>query len=195
LALSATERQRAAKELAHLGNCPGILALSIGTKVEANDWGDENWRALLHDLSTRLPGWGVVAVGAPVEEARSSELLASWDGPRLNLCGKLSVRESGAVIACARVFVGHDSGPMHLAAAVGTSCAAIFSARNLPGIWFPYGSGHAVFYHRTACAGCGLNTCVEFQKKCIAAVSVAEVSAAVIERSSPRATSLLNAAG
>jgi ADP-heptose:LPS heptosyltransferase len=79
-----------------------------------------------------------------------------------------------------RAFIGHDSGPMHLAAAVGTPCAAVFSARNLPGIWFPYGSGHTVFYNKTDCAGCRLNVCVEFKKKCIAAVTVREVSAAVI---------------
>ncbi len=180
LAFSSAERARARTELESLRACPGMLAMSIGTKVDVNDWGDDNWRALLDDLSNRLPHWGLVALGAPVEHARSAELLSAWRGPSLNLCGKLSVRESGAVMECVRVFVGHDSGPMHLAATVGTPCAAIFSARNLPGLWFPYGPAHSVFYNRTDCAGCGLNVCVEFKKKCIAAVTVGEVSAGVV---------------
>jgi heptosyltransferase III len=179
LVFSSAERARAQKELEPLRTCPGILAMSIGTKVDTNDWGDDNWQALLHDLSTRLPGWGLVAIGAPVERQRSAALLEAWHGPSLNLCGALTVRESGTVLECAQAFVGHDSGPMHLAAAVGTRCAAIFSARNLPGRWFPYGEAHTVFYKRTDCAGCQLDVCVEFKKKCIVAVTVGEVSAAV----------------
>ena len=75
--------------------------------------------------------------GAAVERERTDHLLSHWPGKRVNLCGELSVRESAAVLRSARVFIGHDSGPMHLAAAVGIPCAAIFSARNPPGRWFP----------------------------------------------------------
>jgi heptosyltransferase-3 len=180
LNFSSAERGRAETELKCLRACPGILAMSIGTKVDVNDWGDDNWRALLDDVSNRLPRWGLVALGASVEHARTSDLLSTWRGPSLNLCGKLSVRESGAVMECVRVLIGHDSGPMHLAAAVGTPCAAIFSGRHLPGLWFPYGHGHSVFYNKTDCAGCGLNVCAEFKKKCIAGISVREVSTAVV---------------
>jgi ADP-heptose:LPS heptosyltransferase len=188
LVFSSAERARAESELESLRACPGTLAMSIGTKVDANDWGNDNWRALLDDLSNRLPHWGLIALGAPVEHARSSELLSAWRGLSLNLCGKLSVRESGAVMERVRVFIGHDSGPMHLAAAVGTPCAAIFSARNLPGLWFPYGSMHTVFYKRTDCAGCGLDVCLEFKKKCITAVTVDEVSTTVVNMLSAPAT-------
>jgi heptosyltransferase III len=180
LALSASDRAGAQRELAPMRACPGLLAMSIGTKVDANDWGDEKWRALLKELNAKLPSWGLVALGAPVESARTEALLAAWQGPRLNLCGKIPIRESAAVLERARVFIGHDSGPMHLAAAVGTPCAAVFSARNLPGTWFPYGKTHTVFYKRTACAGCGLDVCVEFAKQCINSVSAMEVASAVL---------------
>jgi len=179
LNLSSTERGRAASELNALQVCPGVLAMSVGTKIDVNDWGDGNWRALLLDLGRRLRGWGLVALGAPAEHSRSSELLSSWRGPSLNLCGKLTVRESAAVLERARLFIGHDSGPMHLAAAVGTPCAAVFSARHLPGLWFPYGDHHKVFYNKTDCAGCGLDVCVKFGKKCIGGISVGEVVEAV----------------
>ena len=180
LALTPAERARAQTELEPLRTCPGILAMSIGTKVDVNDWGDDKWRGLLRALGNHFPDWGLVALGAPVEAERSSGLLAAWRGPSVNLCGKLSVRESGAVMECARLLVGHDSGPMHLAAAVGTPCAAIFSARHLPGLWFPYGDIHKVFYNKTECAGCRLDVCVDFNKKCIAGISVGEVTAAVV---------------
>ncbi len=181
LALSSAERARAQAAIEPLRHSPGILAMSIGTKMDVKDWGDDNWRALLTHLSSRLPAWGLAGVGAPVEHERTSSLLAAWRGPTVNACGKLSIRECAALLECARVFIGHDSGPMHLAATVGTPCAAIFSARDLPGPWFPYGAGHTVFYKTTDCAGCQLAVCVEFKKKCIAAVTVHEVSAAVLD--------------
>ena len=81
-------------------------------------------------------------------------------GPVVNLCGKLTPRESAAAFERARMFVGHDSGPMHLAAAVQTPCVAIFAARNIPRVWFPFGEQHRVVYHRVDCMGCGLETCV-----------------------------------
>src|SRR2546427_697419 len=58
-------------------------------------------------------------IGAADERARSEALLSHWLGSGANLCGQSSVRESAAVLTHARVYLGHDSGPMHLAAAVG----------------------------------------------------------------------------
>lgn len=180
LRFSADERLRAQSELKPLSHAAGILAMSIGTKVDVNDWGDQNWRPLLDNLSAQLPGWGLVAIGAPVERERSSALLSAWRGPSINLSGQLSVRESGALLERVRLFIGHDSGPMHLAATVGTPCVAVFSARNYPGRWYPYGDSHRVLYHKTECFGCRLSTCVEFNKKCILSISVREVSDAVM---------------
>jgi ADP-heptose:LPS heptosyltransferase len=180
LRFSTSERERARSQLDSLRACRGMLAMSIGTKVDVKDWGDDNWRALLRELSNWLPHWGLIAIGAPVEHDQSAAVLAAWHGLSVNLCGKLSVRESGAVLEGVRLFICHDSGPMHLAAAVGTRCAAVFSARSLPGAWFPYGTGHTVFYKQTDCAGCRLDVCAQFKKKCIAAITVAEVAAGIM---------------
>jgi ADP-heptose:LPS heptosyltransferase len=70
---------------------------------------------------------------------------------------------------------------MHLAAAVGTPCVAIFAARNLPRVWFPHGAQHRVIYHEVDCMGCGLETCIVQQKKCLTSVTVEEVFGAVME--------------
>ena len=76
----------------------------------------------------------------------------------------MTPRETAAAFGRAASFIGHDSGPMHLAAAVGLRCTAVFSARNIPRVWFPYGDHHRVIYHRTSCAGCGLDRCLSFGK-------------------------------
>jgi ADP-heptose:LPS heptosyltransferase len=68
---------------------------------------------------------------------------------------------------------------MHLAGAVGTPCVAIFSARSLPGQWFPRGARNTMIYHQTECFGCGLEVCVQHSKKCLLSITVDEVMQAV----------------
>jgi heptosyltransferase-3 len=160
-----------------------IIAVSVGTKVQAKDWGRDNWRALLARLAAAYPAYGLLLVGV-AEESEASEVAAdSWraagGGVVVNLCGKLTPRESAAALAEARIFVGHDSGPMHLAAAVQTPCVAIFAARNIPRVWFPFGEQHRVVYHQVDCMGCGLETCIVEGKKCILSITVDEVMVAV----------------
>jgi heptosyltransferase III len=188
LRLTAAERARASEALAGVAGGPAI-AVCVGTKVQSKDWGRENWRALLARLGGLYPGYALVLLGAGDESEASEFASAGWRaaaeknrergraqcGPAINLCGVLTPRESAAVLARAAVFVGHDSGPMHLAAAVQTPCIAIFAARNKPRVWFPYGARHRVVYHRVDCWGCGLETCIVEKKKCLTSIGVEEV--------------------
>ncbi len=182
--LHLTEAERAAARalLAPAGSRP-ILAVSVGTKVQAKDWGRENWRALLTRLGQAFPEHALALAGAESESEASEFAAALWStgssGPVINLCGKLTPRESAAAFAQAQLFLGHDSGPMHLAAAVQTPCVAIFAARNIPRVWFPYGGRHRVLYHRTECWGCGLETCLIEQRRCLTGISVDDVYRAV----------------
>jgi len=188
LLLTAAEIASAREALGAAAGMP-VIAVSVGTKVQSKDWGVANWRALLGELAREFPGYALALCGAGEEFAASEAAAEEWrkvgGGPEVNLCGKLTPRESAAVFAEARVFVGHDSGPMHLAAAVQTPCVAVFAARNKPRVWFPYGGQHRVVYHPVECWGCGLETCVVEKKRCITSIMVAEVMAevrAVLER-------------
>ena len=178
LRLSATELAKAREVLGAAAGMP-VIAVSVGTKVQSKDWGAENWRALLREVAAVYPGFALVMCGAGEEFAASDAASEGWRavnaGPVVNLCGRLTPRESAAVLADARIFVGHDSGPMHLAAAVQTPCVAIFAARNKPRVWFPYGRQHKVVFRQVDCWGCGLETCVVEKKKCIMSITVAEV--------------------
>jgi ADP-heptose:LPS heptosyltransferase len=178
LALGARERAAAARVLAPLGNRP-VLAISQGGKFQSKDWGDDNWHGLMVRLADRHAKLAIVAIGAGTEATRAEALLSAWPGRTLNLCGVVDVRVAAAVLERARIYVGHDAGPMHLAAAAGTPCVAIFSARNKPGVWFPQGAQHRVFYRMTDCFDCRLTTCIGEGKRCILPISPGEVAAAV----------------
>jgi ADP-heptose:LPS heptosyltransferase len=178
LHLTEAEQARAKGVLSPTAGHP-VIAVSVGTKVQSKDWGIENWRALLKQLAALYPDHSLALAGAAEENDASQYAADGWreksSTPVVNLCGLLTPRESAAVFARSRIFIGHDSGPMHLAAAVQTPCVAIFAARNKPRVWFPFGRQHRVLYHQTDCWGCGLETCIIERKKCLTSITVDEV--------------------
>jgi ADP-heptose:LPS heptosyltransferase len=177
--LTETEQAEAQALLDRFGLRRRFLAASIGAKVEAKDWTEPNWLALLAKLAAQYPALPLVMIGAEDERARSERCLAMWRGPQANLCGMTSPRVSAAILQHAGLFLGHDSGPMHLAACMGTACVAIFAARTPPGQWFPRGAQHTILYRRTPCAGCQLDVCTEHHKQCLLSITVEEVFTAV----------------
>ena len=181
LHLTDLEKLRALEKLSHIGVGVRIIAVSVGAKVDVKNWGMNNWQVLIERLFRDYNGAALIFVGAKSEFGDSEKIGLFWSGQKVNLCGALTPRESAAALENASIFIGHDSGPMHLAASVGTPCVAIFSARNKPGVWFPYGSSHRVIYHKTDCYGCGLEICELEKKKCITSIGAKEVMALVHE--------------
>ena len=122
-----------------------FIAISLGTKQAPNDWGIDNWRIVAEQLC-RLYPYSLVFIGADGDRAPSDAAIHGLGERAVNLCGLLTVRESAALIEAASLFIGHDSGPMHLAAAVGTPLVAVFSRLWVPGIWYPMSPRAAVLY-------------------------------------------------
>lgn len=140
------EHQKAQDLRRGLAGAEGHIAFSIGAKLPDKDWGDANWTQVLGALTGRYPQLGLVSVGASEDHGRTQQVTGGWTGPKVNLCGTSEARISALAMQGAAFYLGHDSGPMHLAALAGTSCIAIFSARAKPGVWFPHGDGHRIFY-------------------------------------------------
>lgn len=188
LELQPAERDSVRPLLGPLGDDRPFIALSVGTKVPVNDWGQDRWQDLLDQLRQSLPAHALVFIGSADEAERCDQLLAHWPAGALNLCGRLSPRQSAAVLERAALFIGHDSGPMHLASSVGIPAVAIFAARNKPGVWFPYGNEANVFYKLVPCHGCRLSVCTEHEKVCIRSIQPAEVAARVVALLAKRET-------
>ncbi len=180
--LKLTEQEKMAADviLQHLPATAPIITVGTGTKAQTNDWGRENWLQLITNLRLQLPGWKLLVIGATEESGLADECLELWGNDGLNLCGKTSPRVSAAILKKTMIYVGHDSGPMHLAACVGTPCVGIFSGRNAYGRWLPRGNNNKIIYHKTSCNGCGLEVCIKEKKRCILSISVGEVAAAVL---------------
>lgn len=162
LRLTDAERAVGTEALQPIGSRP-FLAINMGGKAVEKNWGVVNWRRLLEDLARTHGEYGILAVGVGEEAADVETVTRDWPGPVVNACGRLAPRETAAALGEARLFVGHDSGPLHLAAACGVPCIGLYGAVNEPAIWHPYGRGHTVIHRMEG----------------IAAIGVAEVAASV----------------
>jgi len=124
-----------------------FIAVSPGGMDNLKDWGDDNWSTLLRMAALRNPNLGLVFVGSSDEFDRCANLSGQWSGPVVNLCGQLAPRASAAVLQRAIFYLGHDCGPMHLAATVGTPCIALFGETSRPKQWHPMGAHHRVIHN------------------------------------------------
>jgi heptosyltransferase-3 len=184
LDLSAEEKSTASSALQEAIGSGRFLAISVGGNIPVKDWGDSNWLDLLARLSREHPGLGVLFVGSADERGRNDSLAKAWEGPSFNSCGLFSPRETAALLNRACLFIGHDTGTLHLAAAVGTQIIGIYCARDMPGRWFSDRSGDEFFYNRLQCSGCGCREVAECpnERRCIATITPDQVLAAANNR-------------
>src|SRR6185295_5631736 len=103
-------------------------------------------------------GLQVVVTAAPDETQMIDEILGKCRSRPLNLAGKLTLKQLGAVAARARLFVGVDSMPMHLAAAMGVPTVALFGPSG-ESEWRPWNVSHRVIRSNHTCRPCGQDGC------------------------------------
>ena len=127
LYLSDDERSRAAALLDDAGFSPGerFLAVAPGANLPLKRWAPERFGSLARLARERL-GMRTAVLGSESDIEMARAVVESSGGVAVNLAGRTSVRMAGAVSAAAAAFVGNDSGPMHVAAAVGTPVVGLF---------------------------------------------------------------------
>ncbi len=138
----------------------------------------------LREVISLLTGAGaeIVVVGSAKDSAAAETLIAR-SGTGINACGKFSVAESAALLALCPTALCADTGPMHLAAAMGVPCVIVFSRKaKTVGRWFPLGGNHAIFYRDVSCAGCELEVCPVPGHPCMQGITAAQVFAALQAR-------------
>lgn len=113
-----------------------------GAELGSKRWPRSNFSALVARLSQAL-GARILLVGGP-DDARTCRAIEQEAGVSVvNVAGLLSFAQFGALIQRCHLFIGNDSSPMHLAAAVGTPVVALFGPTS-PQRFGPYGAGNAV---------------------------------------------------
>jgi heptosyltransferase-3 len=124
-------------------------------------WHFKCWPASRNaELVDRLAAEGhpVVLTSAPDETPFIDEILGRTASQPLNLAGQLTLKELGALTARARLFIGVDSMPMHLAAAMGTPTVVLFGPSG-ENEWGPWGVERRIITSTHPCRPCGLDGC------------------------------------
>lgn len=162
LGLTAAERQWAENALSGLPR--PILAIHPGAQWETKRWPPQHFAELAGRASREYQA-GVVLVGGPGEEPLCAAIAARLEGQAVNLAGRTvnlagrtGLLQLAAVCAAADVFLSGDTGPMHLAAAVGTPVVSVFTCTS-PLRAGPRGSEHRIVATNVPCASSYVKTC------------------------------------
>lgn len=148
-----------------------LVVLHIGAGNRFRDWGVDQLAPLLGLLSA-LPGVKPVLVGTEADQETERRILRAAAGPILPLSGRLSLPELKFVIGRAALFIGPDSGPMHIAASTQTPIVACFGP-TLPahfGPWRPNGAPVVIVEQNLPCRPCRQRECVSGDFRCLRSI-------------------------
>jgi len=119
------------------------IALNVGASRAYKRWPIERWVRVARALTKQ--GRGVVFVGDKNDAQVVAQITPALTGEYVDLAGKTTLRELASVLAACDLLVTADTGPMHIAVAVGTPVIALFGATD-PARHGPYGTRNVVLH-------------------------------------------------
>lgn len=164
------------------------IAVAPWSNMSAKEWPVERFTEVLFALRERHKGLTPILIGGPGDRARSTHFVESL-GFGIPLTENLDPRLVLEMLSRCDIYLGIDTGPMHLAAAAGLPCVAIFSARDHAGRWEPYRVPRSVLRFATPCQGCMLRECVTHQKACVTNIQPSAVVQACLDLLPPSPSS------
>jgi len=129
---SPEDRHRAREFLA--GLAAPIVAFHPGSGSEKKNWPLQNWIELGNDFLRNYAG-SLLIVSGEADEHQTRQLESVWQNPRVRFAKHLPLPDLAAVLE-ETIFVGHDSGISHLAAAADATCILLFGPTD-PAVWAP----------------------------------------------------------
>lgn len=152
-----------------------VIAFNPGASNLIKCWSTGQFAALGDRLMSEL-GAEVIIIGGRIERPLAEEISSGMKTKPLNLVEKTSMLQLGAILSNCAVLVSGDTGPMHMATAVGTRVVALFGAID-PNRTGPVGKGHHVIQHtEISCVPCNAKKCHNnHYLECMDQISVDEV--------------------
>jgi lipopolysaccharide heptosyltransferase I len=174
--IALTPESRAVAESVLRGCGRPLVVLHPAARWRTKLWEVERWRELAATLLAE--GVGVLITGGREDEAMAAEINAGLEPAPLSLVGRFSLKELAAILGAVDLMVTVDSGPMHMAAAMGTPVVALFGPTD-PLRTGPLGPG-AVLRQQMPCSPCLQRRCrIADVHRCMRDLGVTEVLTAV----------------
>ncbi len=159
-----------------------LVAMAPGAAHATKRWPVHYWRQLASDLASR--SLSIVVIGGPTDRVLADEIVAAAGPLAASAAGELDLQASGALLRRARVAVTGDTGPMHLAVAVGTPVVALFGPTVEQFGFFPYRARAVVLQRELPCRPCsskGGPRCPLGHHGCLEEIVPAEVLERLLE--------------
>jgi len=150
-----------------------IIIIHISAGNEFRDWGKDNWIELI-DLLAKRPDVKIVLIGANEDKEAEVEILKKTKVSFLSQVGKLNLRELKELISHSSLFVGPDSGPMHIAATTSTPIVALFGP-TLPVNFSPWEAKALLIEKEFECRPCKQRHCIYEDFRCLRNITPEEV--------------------
>lgn len=157
------------------GGLPAVV-LNPSASCPSKRWPPERFAELAARLHTEYD-CGIFLIGGPQDIYLSDEIKKLAAAPVYDLTGRLSLSMLGAFLRRAALLISNDTGPVHVAAAVGTPVVSIFG-RNQPGLsparWKPLGTGSRIVWKDVGCTDCLAHNC-QIKFLCLTEISVEDI--------------------
>lgn len=138
--------------------------------AKAKEWPKSNFQDLIDRL--KKDGWDILLVGSERDKASFNNIIDTR--------GKLNLPQLACLIKSIGFFIGLDSGPANIAAALNVPSVIICSGTNIPQLWIPDNVNVRLIYRDTGCKPCENKICLkERSNSCITSISVDDVIKAV----------------
>ncbi|SAL88635.1 glycosyl transferase family protein [Caballeronia arvi] len=156
-----------------------FIVVHPGATAASRRYPTERFAQVTERLGTQLQ-WPMLVTGSPGESSICREACGD-SAQAIDLSGALELGELAALIEHARVLLSNNSGPVHLASALGTPVVDLYALTNPQHM--PWQTPHRVLYHDVPCRWCYRSVCPEGHHACLVQVGVDEVVSAVLELS------------
>ncbi len=154
----------------------GMIALHAGASCPSKRWPAERFAEVADMLADKY-GFQIVLVGGDETSVFSKEVAGAMKNKAVDLTGIFLVGELAEFLSRVRLFISNDSGPVHVAVAVGTPVVVIFGRQERglsPKRWRPLGENDIVLHKGSECEICRAHNC-DKDFKCLKAVTTDEV--------------------
>lgn len=133
------------------------VAMNVSARWYTKRWPLSSFAAVLDQLHKEGLG-PVVVIGSSDEQRDANQLRALTKSPFIDLTGAIPLGCLPALLSKAAAMITNDSGPMHIAAALGVPVVALFGPTSAVRTG-PYGTGHCVLTHQVPCSPCFSRVC------------------------------------
>ena len=153
-----------------------IVTIHPGSSCPSKRWKSERFAMVADSLAQKYKA-KIIIIAGPSDKIFGDKMAALMKSEKIDLSGKTRVADLASILKRSSLFISNDSGPVHIACAVGTPTIAIFG-RNDRGLsprrWRPTGKRDIVLHKDLGCETCLSHNC-DRSFACLDAISVEEV--------------------